>query len=218
MVVLTACGSSATPAGVFAPTPSVTSSATPEQITQKVALATQDFSDGTTVKLLDDGNVVTGQVTLDYCGYTFTTEAHRVARQQVVLTMPDGREFSNEVVAYDSAAEAAKALNEVRASASGCPLNVFEASSVADVPDLAYVLSRQASNPNLPVQDNAVVTAGVQAKGSSQIQYTVNIYLRRGSVLDAIYTPPGTAILASELTSVQKLAVRAGKNLVANGN
>ena len=216
LLAVTACGSATAPSAISAP---ATRAPSAEQVTNKVALVTKDFTDGTKVKLLGGGNIVKDEVTLDYCGYTFTTEAHRIARQQVVLTTPDGKtEYSNEVVKYDNAAEAAKALNEVRSSAAHCPLNVFQSSTVAANPDLAYVLSRQVRNPNLPIQDNSVVTSGSWAKAYTVHEYSVDIYQRHGAVLDAIYMWPHPAITAQDLTSVQALATLAGKKLATYGN
>jgi hypothetical protein len=63
---------------------------------------------------------VAGQVTLDLCGYTFHTEALRLARLQVTYTRAGAPLISNEVVAYKPGG-AASALREVRAAIAHCP-------------------------------------------------------------------------------------------------
>jgi hypothetical protein len=216
---LAGCGSSSGPPAatqVAAPATSTPAAApSPAAVVTRVSLVAGDLATGYTVKLIPGGDQVQGQVTLDNCGYTFTTEAHRVARRQVAIFSPTGARVgaANEVVAYDSPAQAAKALTEFRASVQRCPKGVFEQSTVAGTPDLRYDASTIATVPGLPVQDNAVATIAVTAKGSGQRLYGVLIFQRQGSVLDGVYLQSPTKPTAADIAAVRALAAITGKRL-----
>lgn len=157
-LTLAGCGSaSPTAATSSTPPPKVTTS--PANLVAQVGLTNKDLANGFTVKLMDGGDQVAGQVTLDNCGYAFTTETHRVARRQVTLITDKGQPSgaSNEVVAYDSPQSATQALTQFRASVKGCPKGKFEKSTVAGVPDLRYVVSTVTQSASLPVKDNAAL-------------------------------------------------------------
>jgi len=88
-----------------------------------VALQASDLNSGYTVTLIPDGDKVTGQVTLDNCGYNFTTEAHRVARRQygVLEGSDDTGLIERAGSPTTSAAQAAKALAQWHTAAAHCP-------------------------------------------------------------------------------------------------
>ena len=66
---------------------------------------------GDSVGLLQGGNEVTGQVTLDLCNGTYASEALRTARRQVDLTDQPGKLWlSTEAVLYGRAADTAQAF------------------------------------------------------------------------------------------------------------
>jgi len=76
--------SSSTPVG---PTPATTNSsiapataAALGSTLERIALQAGDLATGYKLQLMPGGDKVAGQVTLDNCGFDFTTEAHRVAR------------------------------------------------------------------------------------------------------------------------------------------
>jgi hypothetical protein len=91
-------------------------------VLEAIALRDGDLADGYTKTLMDGGDQVDGQVTLDNCGFDFTTEAHRVARRQYLVVdssaTPSG--LSDELAAYDSPAQAPKAVAQWLASAATC--------------------------------------------------------------------------------------------------
>ena len=51
----------------------------------RIALRKGDLATGYTLRLIPGGDTVRGEVTLDNCGFNFTTEAHRVARRQYAI-------------------------------------------------------------------------------------------------------------------------------------
>jgi hypothetical protein len=139
-----------------------------------------------------------------------------VARRQVVLSNARGQGLgSNEVVAYDSAQQGAKALAEFRASVTRCPRNTFQHSKIAGVPDMRYDVSQIVRDSKLPVKDNAIATITLTVKGSNQRMYLVYIFQRKGTVLDGIYMHSTTKPTAAALKLVQQLAVLTGKRLAA---
>ena len=171
------------------------------------------------VKLFDGGDSVVGQPTLDLCGYKYTTEAHRVARRQVEVFTSTGDDtgVSNEVVAYDSAAEAAKALVEYRASVTRCPKNVYEKLPASEgSPALRYTSSKLITLAGLPVPDCAVARISAVVKASPpQPVYAFVIIQVHGAILDATYVND-TAPLPQEAIDVgTKLAVITGMRLAA---
>jgi hypothetical protein len=216
---LTGCGSSSTPkasqGASASPTPLVTQA--PEDLVTRAGLVNGDLAGGQTVRLMDGGDQVDGQVTLDNCGFDFTTEAHRLARRQVLVLAANGRKTgqSNEVVAYDSQGQAALALSQFRASVTRCPKHAFEASTVAGVPDLRYDVSKIATDAALPVKDNVVATIEVTPKGSNQHLYGVLIFQLRGTVLDGVYLLSDTKPTPRALAALRALATRTGRKLAA---
>ena len=209
----TAVAAATSPSVDLPPTMTPTVPLSPAALVARVVAADGDLGKGSRVKLIQGGDQVAGQVTLDNCGYHFTSEAHRVARRQVIVYGADGQRIgANEVVAYDSADQAAKALTQFRASVTGCPKNAFVHSTVAGVPDLRYagVLT---TDPTLPVADNAVDTVTLTVKGSLKHQYGVLIFQRQGRVLDGVYLEAAAPLTASARAGLQKLAGFTGRRL-----
>ncbi|HEY7856958.1 MAG TPA: hypothetical protein VIC82_00530 [Candidatus Nanopelagicales bacterium] len=223
-LALAGCGSAgpaATPtqpaAAATSSTPAPSATTSPVDLVAQVGLTDTDLANGYTVKLMDGGDQVGGQVTLDNCGYDFTTEAHRVARRQVILLTAQGQPAgaSNEVVAYDSPDSAAQALTQFRTSVTGCPKGTFEKSTVAGVPDRRYDVSTVTASASLPVKDNAVATLDVSAKGSNEKLFVVLIFQRKGAVLDGTYLQMTTKPTAVDVAAVTQLATISGKRLAA---
>ena len=62
----------------------------PATIVTTVAMTNKDLTNGYKAVLVPGGAAVKGQVTLDLCGYRFTSESHRVARRQVGVVNAKG--------------------------------------------------------------------------------------------------------------------------------
>lgn len=214
---LAATGSSnASPTSTSARTARGTS--TPEALVRHIALVDSDFFDGRTVTLLEKGNRVPGQVTLDNCGFNFTaTEARRVARHQTTILPAPGKSWtSNEVVAYESPHFAAKALRQFRKSVMNCPKGVFTPSAIAGVPDLRYDVSKIHPSAKLPVADNAIVKLKITVKGVSKPFWSVFIFQRRGTVLDGVYRASFKKPTAAKMADLRSLAAITGNRLAAS--
>jgi hypothetical protein len=182
---------------------------------ESIAITTTDLNTGYSTKLYDGGDQVVGQVTLDNCGYTFTSEAHRVARRQYGIVDSTGQDTggSNELVAYDSSASAALALSEWVASAATCPKTPVK-STVSGVPDLTMVVTmNQRANPSLPIATNAVTVESATADGETD--YLVTILQVKGRYLDALYADESTTPSSDDLDSLLELASITGARLKA---
>ena len=184
-----------------------------------MGLVTPDLSSSLVVKLFDQGDSVVGQPTLDHCGYKYSTEAHRVARRQVEVFTSTGDDtgVSNEVVVYDSAAEATKALAEYRASVTHCPKNVYTRLPASEgAPLLRYTTSKLVTLASLPVPDYAGARINAVVKASPpQPAYAFVIIQVHGTILDATYVND-TAPLPQEAIDIgTQLAIITGQRLAA---
>jgi hypothetical protein len=188
----------------------------PTALVTRVGLVSGDFSDGRSVRLINAGDEVAGQVTLDNCGTFFTTEAHRVARRQTAI-VPEGRAsfFSNEVVVYDTVAQAAKALNQLRSSVRHCPTDTLVPLEAHGVPAVRYDVSRLSTISGLPVKDSAQVVITISAKGTSKRLHGLFIFQRQGTVLDIVYLQTLQNPTSAETAVAQELAQITGKRLAA---
>ncbi len=221
-----ACGSSPSPAPSTTPVaakvapkpaaPKKTSAVIGKHEVTVVALKTKDLSNGYRVRLDPKGDVVTNQVTFDNCGYAFTTESHRVARHQSEVLNAKGQDtgLGNEVVAYDTPAQAKLALAQWRASLKRCHVGVAWRPHVAGTPPLTYHHMAHGAVSALPAADNDVASFSVTAKGSKQVVYLTAIYQRSGNVIDAIYYNSFAQPKSDEMTAVLTLATITGRRLI----
>jgi len=156
----------------------------------KLDVSQADAPSGYAVGLIQGGNEVTGQVTLDLCNGTFASEALRTARRQVDLADQTGRlALSTEAVLYGNGADTAQAFTELRARAAACPQTFVPPPPGED----ALPASKTTFNP---APDAAwAKTASVDrlaydfttADQQGDTQRSVAVYLRRGRVLVGVY-------------------------------
>lgn len=181
-----------------------------------IALRNSDLPNGYSLRLVPGGTKVAGQVTLDNCGYHFTTEAHRVARRQYGMVDSTSADtgLENELVAYDTTADASKAVGQWHTAASTCPTKAVR-STVAGEPDLAYKISlNKLDVATLPAKVN-VVTMESAAEGGKRVLFNVSILQAHGRYLDAIYLTNSVPLSGTDLDVAQSLAVVTGRRLAA---
>lgn len=175
----------------------------------KVTLKTADVPAGFTVDLMEDGDKVTNQVTLDLCEYNFTSEQQRTARlQNVAGKGEDVGLFSNENVVYRNAAAARGALEELRAAIAQCPQDKFLKSNIQGVPPLksTLVIVPDGQLGSLATDHVAFTQTTTSEDGESET--FVVIFQRRGRVLAAVYGDtvppllPYARILAERLSAL----------------
>jgi hypothetical protein len=181
----------------------------------KVVLSKADVAAGYEIKLEAGGNTTKGQVTLDNCGYAFTSESSRIARREVDVNDPKHRYtgLTNEVVAYDSVAHAALALNQWRASMKVCKKNVYWTPRQKDTPPLKDLSFSEGADAALPVKDNVVSSFVFTAKGQPGRYYETVIIQRQGTILDAMVLQGTATPTKGEINALSALAVASGKRL-----
>lgn len=164
------------------------------------------------------GDKVAGQVTLDNCGFDFTTESHRVARRQYnVLDSTSGDTgLSNELVAYDTPAHAAQALSQWHTAAATCPHTPVH-STVSGEPDLLVTITQNKLDvATLPVATNAITEESATAAKQGTL-YNVSILQVRGRYLDAIYLTMDEPLTTQDLDATREVATITGQRLAAQG-
>ena len=157
-------------------------------ILEGVALKDTDLADGYAITLAPQGDEVAGQVTLDNCGYDFTSEADRVARRQynVLTTAGEATGATNELVAYDSSTDASLAMTQWLKSVLTCPTTPVR-SNVAGVPDLTMtvILNEYQNAEPLPNRVNDLTIESATVDG--QTEYLLAVQQIHGRYLDSVY-------------------------------
>ena len=146
-----------------------------------------DVPAASTVQLLDGGNLVDGQTTLDLCNGTFPSEGLRTARLQVVEYAADGTAvLSTEAVLYRTPANAAQAMSELRSVVKNCP----------DSPVVSPVGEDTVTTQFGPAPDHHwPAVSGVERQAYSFTTTgafgiaddRIAVYLHRGRVLEGLY-------------------------------
>jgi hypothetical protein len=185
-----------------------------DELVEKVLVTDADLTDGGRVETRADGTQVEGFVTLDNCGFVFTSEANRTARRQVNMSSAGADAFSHEVVAYTDEAAARDALEELRESVRTCPSGEPVPSVLSSVPVVYEVLGFDERATGFPVDDVAVLVERVSSPDHPTF-YSVAIYQRAGSVLNAVYVggeePPSRRLRKEQ----RRLAVVTGARLAS---
>ena len=196
-LVLAACGSKQ-PAAVSSSTTKSTTQATTTttapltvaQTLERISIQPSYLGTGEHIALYQQGDDVSGQVTLDVCGAKFRSEARRRARHQVGVSDAHGADtgLSTEAVLYDSAAGAQQALREINAARAGCPAR-FVTSDVAGVPPIETTFG---SAPDATWARTPGVTRVALAESERDQQghsdHSVAVYQVRGALLVAFYS------------------------------
>lgn len=168
------------------------------QVLQAISLTAKDVAEGAEFSLLDGGDEVIGQVSLDLCRADFPSEAQRRARHQIQV-FDEGRAswLSSEALLYSSPAAAQEAMSELARAAADCEdsttQQALQAVPTADDSGLSWRFA--------PAPDSGWPEVPGVARQAYQFQVTdpvgdtaefLSTYLRRGRVLVALYvTPPG---------------------------
>jgi hypothetical protein len=186
---------------------------------QRVALTTADLEGGMAVSLAKGGSVVKGQTTLGPCGYAYTSEAHRVARREVVVVtaarQPTG--IFNEAVVYDSPASAAKSLSELRTALAHCPRTfVHESGGSSPLVQFSRVRTQVLTGamvkvPGETFDEGVVATFTETAKSPHVSVYAIVIGVRKGSVVTYVgmgSRSPLTAAQAQATGALSDVTVR----------
>lgn len=176
----------------------------PGELVEGIAIADDDLLDGETHQLREQGAQVVNQVTLDYCGYTFTTEAERLSRHQVNVYRGEEYVASNEAVLY-APGSAEDAMNQVRQAISECPPGVAVPSVIADVPDLIYAAEPIPADQLGGLTEDHIAVDVTASTPDGESQSVTLIYQRRGDVLVGSYGDHDRALQLADAVA-QRLA------------
>lgn len=158
-------------------------------VLQRLVVRQPDVSTGNSVQLLDGGNLVSGQTTLDLCNGRYPSEALRSARLQVVEYDGAGAGvLSTEAVLYRHGSDAAQAMREVRSVAAACPNR-----PVVSPVNEPTVTTRFQSPPDGSWPHVAGVVRQAYAFTTTDLpgitETHIAVYLQRGRVLEGVYFP-----------------------------
>ena len=156
---------------------------------QRLVVRQQDVSAANRVQLLDGGNQVVGQTTLDLCNGRFPSESLRTARLQVVEYDGAGAGvLSTEAVLYRHGADAAQAMREVSAVAADCPTHPVVSPVGEPTVTTRFQTAPDRTWPNVAgVERLAFAFTTTDSLGLTEAH--VAVYLHRGRVLEGVYFP-----------------------------
>jgi hypothetical protein len=158
-------------------------------VLQRLVVRQQDVPSTSRVQLLDGGNQVSGQITLDLCNGTYPSEALRTARLQVVEYDGSGSGvLSTEAVLYRHGGDAADAMREVQSVAATCPDQPVVSPVGEPTVTTRFQAPPDGAWPHVPgVQRLAFAFTTIDSFGVSDEH--VAVYLQRGRVLEGVYFP-----------------------------
>ena len=160
--------------------------------------------------MFEQGNVVSGQVTLDLCGFRFPSEQLRLARLQMAYTHAGGVGVSNEVVRYKRHG-ARQAFEEIQFAAAHCPRGPVSG-PVRGVGPITYRLTRVTDRRLLPAHVALLIhVVGTAAKRHIDVR-VLAVYQIRGDFLSGVYTD-GTGSVISQRGVGLHAAEESAKNL-----
>jgi hypothetical protein len=177
-----------------------------------VVLTARQVGPGYTRFTMDGGRSVKGQVTLDFCGGGYPSEALRLRRfQTIYANQSGGAQLSNEVVRY-APGGARQALREVARRVRTCPRTPVQ-SPVPDHGAERYLSIALIHDPGLLAGSVAInMTVEVTENGHKMRREIIAIYQRHGDFLSGVYASGGTA--ASRLASALRAAHASADNLL----
>jgi len=156
---------------------------------QRLVVRQADVPTANTVQLLDGGNAVSGQTTLDLCNGTYPSEALRSARLQVVEYDGTGSGvLSTEAVLYRHGSDATQAMGEIRSVAAACPDRPVVSPVGEPTITTRFQAAPDGSWPKVAgVNRQAYAFTTTDSLGVSDTH--IAVYLQRGRVLEGVYFP-----------------------------
>ena len=200
--------------GVVLATLAVTATAASAGLTggaqlDKLVLRASQLGPGYKLLHRPDGDGAKGFVTLDMCGYRFTSEAVRTDRLQVNYDRAGAViKYSNEVVSY-APGGTRLALRELNRAVNRCPSGPVE-STVRGVPPLTYRITRLSTTGLLPGAVALRVNFSGVYRGKRFSETDAVIYQVHGNVLSGLYAYGGS------VKERERAALRAAKQSRAN--
>jgi hypothetical protein len=198
---------STAPTVPLAPTPQ---SSTPQSrdpdanVLQRLVVRQNDVVSPNSVQLLDGGNQVSGETTLDLCNGSYPSESLRTARLQVVEYDGTGSAvFSTEAVLYKTPQSAAQAMREVRSVAASCPSSPVTSPVGEPTVTTHFQAAPDKSWQAVPGVERAAY-AFTTTDDFGETDQRIAVYVHRGRVLEGLYfdVPGGTQPSVNGQTTV----------------
>jgi hypothetical protein len=146
-----------------------------------------DVAPPQTVALLQGGDQVTGETTLDLCNGAYPSESLRSARLQVAEGDSDGTVvLSTEAVLYRSLANTTQAFAELRKAAAACPQTPVPSPTGGPTVQTTFNPQPDGAWPQTPSVER-VAYDFVMADDQGQTRHSVAVYLRRGRAFLGVY-------------------------------
>jgi hypothetical protein len=189
----------------------VAPSAAAAPLLKRIVLTPRQVGTGYRMRMLDQGDVVKNQVSLDLCDFRFPSERLRTGRLQFVyLHGGEITQVSNEVVSY-RAGGARRALAELRKALTACPRHPVIGPVHVSVPT-THRLTRLGVH-GLSLSYVAVLDrVSGTIRGKKVTRSGIAVYEIRGNVLSAIYTDGRGSISAQRKVAFHS-ATESAKNL-----
>jgi hypothetical protein len=179
----------------------------PASLLAGLVIADDDVRDGETAADRERGTEVDTQVTLDYCGVQFPSEALRTGRHQIDITDATGEIVgSNEAVSYEPGG-ARQAVDEMRGAFIDCPEGAFIESTVEGVPPISFDAFPLMEDDMPDVAADHVGARVTYTEEGGEPAVTYFAFQRRGDVMIASYSNDEARVL--------ELANAAGRRLAA---
>ncbi len=154
--------------------------------------------------LIDGGRSATSQATLDWCNFTYTSEALRMTRVQVEYTGNDALPAGNEFVRYQKGGTA-RAWAEVQHAVATCPPTSTTDGYVNDL------VQRAPSDDQLVARQIILSYHVTDPTGQLNLPWQAIVYQFDGDYFSGIYVYGLTRSLA--LTEAQRLAAKSATHL-----
>ncbi len=155
-------------------------------VLEQIALHPTQLGTGYQLEPIPGGQLVAGEVTLNFCDLSYPSESLRTARLQVVYTAPGNTfEASNEVVSYKSGG-AQKALAEVTKAAASCR-NGHVSDAASGFTDLVRHTHVVSDAHLLPGAVAILETDSGMVNGKRVTVDSMDVYQVRGDVLSGVY-------------------------------
>jgi hypothetical protein len=160
---------------------------TDTSVLSRVIVQQSDVGSTLNVVLLPSGDQVS-QPTLDLCNGTYATESQRTTRLQDVVQDTSGNTvMSTEAVLYQSAADSARAFQELKSVAASCPSTPVQSPVGEPSVTTKFDPAPDARWPASPAGVDRLAFSFTTTDAQGRSTPSVATYLRRGKALIGVY-------------------------------
>ena len=160
---------------------------TDTSVLSRVIVQQSDVGANLNVVLLPNGDQVS-QPTLDLCNGSYATESQRTARLQDIIQDGNGNSvLSTEAVLYQSAADSARAIQELKTVAARCPHSAVTSPVGEPTVTTKFDPAPDARWPAPPAGVERLAFSFTTTDAQGRSSPSIAVYLRRGKALMGVY-------------------------------